>query len=268
MRNFSPLQAASISLLLSTAVFAESPSAAPLILSEDFEATPAGQIPAGFTKNGAVAVVDDMAHSGKHSLRIEPAERGPRRITKQGPEIAALGGEHWGRLYFKVKLPTPAPIIPEGKKFAVIHSTLVGGKATSPLFNDPIEVRVLDTVLGPNGTFQWIYNVQPQKRPEFATGSKYRFRYSDEWTLAEWYVDHATQTYQVFINGEEVPECTLHKGAGKFEGAEIPVAFDSLSFGWNNYQPATEGFTMWIDDIALSKKRIGAMLSPQLIPRK
>ncbi len=188
-------------VLASPAAFAQSSSPAPLILSEDFETTAVGEIPPGFTKNGAVAVVDDAAHSGHKSLRIEAAERGPRRITKQGPEIAALGGEHWGRLYFKVKLPTPAPVIPEGKKFAVIHSTLVSGKATSPLFNDPIEVRVLDTVLGPNGTFQWIYNVQPKQRPEFATGSKYRFHYSNEWTLAEWYVDHATQTYQVFING-------------------------------------------------------------------
>ena len=257
MSKISPLVAVPVSLLLTAAAFGEAPSASSLILAEDFEATPVGQIPAGFTKTGAVAVVEDMAHSGKHSLRIEPAERGPRRITKQGPEIAALGGEHWGRLYFKVKLPTPAPVIPEGKKFAVIHSTLVSGKATSPQFNDPIEVRVLDTVLGPNGTFQWIYNVQPQKRPEFATGSKYRFRYFDDWTLAEWYVDYATQTYQLFINGEEVPDCALHKGAGNFEKAEIPAALDTMSFGWNNYQPAGEGFTMWIDDIALSKKRIG-----------
>ena len=266
MRYMSPLLAASISLVFCTVTFAESPSTGALILSEDFEGTAVGQIPAGFTKNGAVAVVDDVAHSGKHSLRIEPAERGPRRITKQGPEIAALGGEHWGRLYFKVKLPTPAPVVPEGKKFAVIHSTLVGGKATSPQFNDPIEVRVLDTVLGSNGTFQWIYNVQPQKRPEFATGSKYRFRYSDEWTLAEWYVDHATQTYQLFINGEEVTDCALRKGAGNFDKAEIPAAFDSMSFGWNNYQAAGEGFTMWIDDIALGKKRIGAMASG--LPKK
>jgi hypothetical protein len=232
-----------------------------VVLIEDFEGTAAGAIPNGYTKNGAVGVVEDVAHSGKKSLKIEAATRGARRITKQGPEIAALGGEHWGRLYFKVQLPTAAQVIPEGKKFAVIHSTLVSGKATSPLFNDPIEVRPLDTVLGSNGQFQWIYNVQPQKRPEFATGSKYRFTYTSDWTLAEWHVDHATQTYECFINGEEVKEITLHKGAGKFEGAEIPATFESLSFGWNNYQPAEPGFVAWIDDIALSKKRIGPLAS-------
>jgi hypothetical protein len=79
-------------------------------------------------------------------------------------------------------------------------------------------VRPVDTVLGTNGTFQWIYNVQPKSRPEFATGSKYRFRYTDEWTLAEWFVDHATQTYKFFVNGEEVTECSFSKGAGGGRG--------------------------------------------------
>ena len=215
-----------------------------------------------------MAVAEDAAHSGRRSLRIEAAEKGPRRITKQGPEIAALGGSHWGRLYFKVKLPSPAPVVPEGKKFAVIHSTLVSGMAVSPLSSDPIEVRVLDTVLGPEGNFQFIYNVQPKKRPEFGSGSKYRFRYTDEWTLAEWFVDHATQTYRFFINGLEVPEIAISKGAGQFTGAEIPAVFESLSFGWNNYQPAGEGFVAWIDDIALAKERIGPLPTSLVAPRK
>ena len=174
---------------------------AKLLLSEDFESTPAGEIPKGFTKTGAVGVVDDVAHSGKKSLRMEAAANGARRITAKGDVITALGGEHWGRLYFKVQLPAPEP---QGTgKFPVIHSTLVAGSAQSPLAKDPIEVpAVLDTVLGPKGTFQYIYNVQPQKRPEFGKGSDYNYRYTDEWTLAEWYVDYATQTYRLFINGD------------------------------------------------------------------
>src|SRR4051812_46278223 len=163
---------------------------AKLILDENFESTAAGQIPKGFTKQGAVAVVSDVAHSGKNSLRIEPAVNGPRRITLKGEAVAALGGQHWGRLYFKVQLPVPTP---EGSgKFPVIHSTLVAGSAQSPLEKDPIEVRVLDTVMGPKCDFQYIYNVQPRKRPEFAKGGKYTNHYSDDWTLAEWYVDYAT----------------------------------------------------------------------------
>ena len=75
------------------------------------------------------------------------------------------------------------------------------------------------------------------------------------WSLS---VDHATQTYRLFINGEEVKEVAFSKGAGRFEGSEIPEVFESLSFGWNNYQQAGKGFVAWIDDIALAKDRLGA----------
>lgn len=246
-----------VSVLADRDAGAQAP-ATKILLAEDFEATAAGEIPQGYTKNGAVAVVDDVAHTGKKSLKISAAERGPRRITKKGEEIAALGGSHWGRMYFKVQLPAPVPPMPtEGRRAGVIHSTLVGGMATSPQHDDPIEVRVVDTVESAAGTFQFIYNVQPRKRPEFATGSKSRFRYTDEWTLAEWFVDHATQSYRFFVNGEEVTEIAINKGAGNFEKCEIPAVFESLSFGWNNYQSAGAGFVVWIDDIALAKERIG-----------
>ncbi len=241
-----------------TLVFDPPIGSAKLLLEVDFEATPVGEIPKGFTKSGAVGVVDDVAHSGKKSLRMEASVNGARRITLKGDVVAALGGQHWGRLYFKVQLPAP---VPQGSgNFPVIHSTLVAGSAQSPLAKDPIEVRVVDTVLGPKGTHQYLYNVQPRKRPEFAKGSKYNYHYSDEWTLAEWYVDYATQSYRFFINSEEVKDVAFSKGAGNFAGAEIPEVFESLSFGWNNYQPAGEagkGFVAWIDDIALSKERIG-----------
>jgi hypothetical protein len=224
-----------------------------LLLLEDFESTPVGEIPMGFTKTGAVGVVDDVAHSGKKSLRMEAAVKGGRRISLKGDAVAALGGEHWGRLYFKVQLPAPEA---EGT-VKVIHSTLVSGLAVSPNFKDPIEVRVLGTLTGSKGTFSYLYNVQPKKRPEFAKGTKSIYHYTEEWTLAEWHVDYATQTYELFINGSLVPEASFSKGAGNFEKAEIPEVFQSLSFGWTNYQKAGKGFVAWMDDIALSKDRIG-----------
>lgn len=229
------------------------PKEAPLLLLEDFESTQAGQIPKNYSKQGAVGVVDDVAHTGTRALRMEAAVNGPRRITVSDKTLmTSLGGEHWGRLYFKVKTPTPVP--PDG----VIHSTLVSGKAQSPQFQDPIEVRVLDTILHKDAALSFIYNVQPSKRGEFANGSRRDFKFTDEWTLAEWHVDHATQSYTLYINGMEVPGASMSKGAGNFEKCEIPAVFESLSFGWNNYQKAEPGgFVAWIDDIALAKDRIG-----------
>lgn len=127
----------------------------------------------------------------------------------------------------------------------MIHSTLVAGSAKSPLpAKDPIEVRVLDTVMGQKG----------------------QFRYSDQWTLAEWTIDFATQACRLFINGEEVKEVAFSKGAGNFAEAEIPEVFESLSFGWNNYQQVGKGVVAWIDDLPLAKDRLGARGIP--VPKK
>jgi hypothetical protein len=224
-----------------------------IIVLEDFESTPAGAIPTGFTKTGEIGVEEGVAHSGTHALKVEPAVRGGRFISLAPDKVAALGGEHWGRLYYKVKTPTP---MPTGK---LIHATLVDGQATSPLANDLIDVRLATLLFYPSGEFNYFYNVQPPKgRKEFGPKSATMQKFNDEWTLLEWHADAATQTYEFFVNGKEVADIGQHKGAGNYEGIEIPAAFQTLSIGFTNYQPATgDGFTVWIDDIAVGKQRFG-----------
>jgi hypothetical protein len=175
----------------------------------------------------------------------------------EGDLVKGLGASHWGRLYLKVKIPTPVPTVPPGKNFAVIHSTIVEAAGTSPLHHDPVWVRLADTCTGPDGGLQWLYNVWVTPRPEFGKGSPFKYRFNGKWMLVEWFVDGGTQTYRLFIDGNEIPEVHIENGPGNFDNTEIPSAFDSLAFGWNNYQPAGEGFTAWIDDIAIAHERIG-----------
>jgi hypothetical protein len=188
---------------------------APILLMEDFETTDAGKVPKGYTKQGEVSVVNDVAHSGRQSLRIEAATNGPRRITTKSDALAQLGGTYWGRLYFKVQLPAPEC------SSGVIHSTIVSVVGKSPLHGDEIEYRPVDTILTTQQTFGYIYNVQPHS------------------------------------DGAEVKDIAFMKGAKNFENAEIPEKMDSITFGWWNYQAAGKGFVAWIDDIALSKERLG-----------
>ncbi len=246
------------SLLILAAGFVQSSVAKeePL-LAEDFENTRDGEIPRHFTAQGKVEVTSETAHTGKKSLLVHPAERGPRRIVTDGRKLAKLGDSHWGRLYLKVGTPAPRPTKPPGKNFAVIHATFVELKGTSPLHDDPIAVRVVDTCTSHEGKVQWLYNVQPSKRPEFATGSKFAYEFGDDWMLCEWFVDHQNQTYRFFVDKREIREIEIKGGKENFENIEIPEKFTSIAFGLNNYQPAGEGFTAWIDDIALGKERIG-----------
>ncbi len=249
--------AAAVLFVASLGGHAEPPKAPKPAFVVDFESTRDGDIPKGFTKQGACEVTSAVAHRGTKCLQIDPAERGPRRIVLAGDLVENLGPRHWGRLYLKVKTPTPVPVVPPGQSFAVIHSTIVEGEATSPLHHDRIWVRPVDTCTGPDGKLQWLYNVEAHPRPEFATGSPFKYRFTGDWTLVEWYVDGDTQTYRLFVDGKEIPEVKLDNGAGNLKGTEIPPFFDSLSFGWNNYQPAGAGFTAWIDDVAVGHERLG-----------
>ena len=232
---------------------AASHSSPGIIVSDDFESTPVGAIPAGFTKTGDIGVEEGVAHSGKHALKIEPAVRGGRFISLAPDKVAALGGEHWGRLYYKVKTPTP---MPTGR---LIHATFVDGKGISPLANDLIDVRLATLLFYPNGDFNYFYNVQPPNgRKEFGPQVRDHAEIQRRMDSAGMACRCRDTDLQFFVNGKEVTDIGQHKGAGNYEGIEIPAAFQTLSIGFTNYQPATgEGFTVWIDDIAVGKNRLG-----------
>jgi hypothetical protein len=141
----------------------------------------------------------------------------------------------------------------------LIHITLVDGKAVSPLAKDVIDLRLATLLYYPTGEFNYYYNVQPPNpRREFGPKSTIPQKFNDDWNLMEWHVDAATQTYAFYLNGKEIPDIGQSKGAGNYEGIEIPAQFQTMSIGFTNYQAATgDGFTVWLDDIAFGKKRLG-----------
>jgi hypothetical protein len=220
-------------------------------ICEDFESTEDGAVPTGWTKSGNVGTSTTAPHRGAKSLEIGAATNGARRMRLEGSRIAALGGSHWGRIFYKVKIPAPEPAS------GVIHSTIVAWEATSPV-SGTNEVRVVDTVENTDGRHQYLYNVQTSDRGEFGKGSSYDFSYDGAWYCAEWFVDYATQAYRFFLDGEELESIGIMNGAGNFQNSELPSAFTALAIGWNNYQQApSPGFVAWIDDVAIGSSRIG-----------
>jgi hypothetical protein len=219
-------------------------------ICEDFETTAVGAVPMGWTKVGDAGTSNTDAHRGAQSLEIGAAASGARRMRLTGERVTALGGTHWGRVFYKVKTPAPEP------SSGVIHSTIVAWDATSPI-SGTNEVRVVDTVEDAEGRHQYLYNVQTSNRGEFGKGSTYDYTYDGAWYCTEWFVDYATQTYRFFLDGEELESIKVMNGAGVFENSELPSEFTALSVGWNNYQQASPGFVAWIDDLAIGDVRIG-----------
>ncbi|MGF7233506.1 MAG: hypothetical protein ACQSGP_00895 [Frankia sp.] len=227
-------------------------------LCEDFEGTPVGAVPAGWSATGPVTVSATQAREGRHSLEVGVIDRGPRIITTSLTGLGLLAGEQWGRIFFKVGVPVPYSAT------HILHSTMVAESAVSPLRGDPIEVRPVGIEGSHDGRpdFQFLYNVQPgSKRREFATLSPFNWSYDSAWHCAEWHLSSQQQSYDFFIDGREVTSIRLDNGPGTFAGTEIPPTYRSISIGWTNYRTAAvngfRGFQAWIDDVAVNSARIG-----------
>ena len=228
-------------------------AAGAFFICEGFESTAAGAVPTGWTRTGSLGVAEGQAARGGRSLEIAAAANGPRRIALAASRLGPLAGGHWGRLFYRVRTPPPIPTS------GVIHSTIVAGFGTSPLGGN-VDVRLVDTVENAQGRHQYLYNVQRPDR-EFGRGSAYNYTYDGRWHCVEWHVDAPTQSYHFYADGAEVASIAIDNGAGDYAGSEIPAAFTSLAFGWNNYQAAnvngSPGFVAWLDEIALDANRIG-----------
>ncbi|MET0596121.1 MAG: hypothetical protein ABW133_25705, partial [Polyangiaceae bacterium] len=214
------------------------------LICENFESTAEGAIPAGWTKHGNATVVSGEAARGLHALKIASAASGERRIYTDG---AKLGSGHWGRIFYRVEIPTPT---------VFVHSTMVALYGSGPV-NGNGEVRVVDTVKDANGKHQFLYNVQPSGGAEFAKGSPYNWTFDGAWHCAEWHIDAPTQSYAFYYDGVEVTSITINNGPGNYNGSDIPMAFTDVRVGWNNYQSAAPGFVAYIDEVAMDTNRIG-----------
>jgi hypothetical protein len=222
------------------------------LLCEGFEGTAVGNTPpAGWTRTGSASVADDQAARGARAMKLAAATNGPRRFVYGNSE--AFGAAHWGRIFYRVQLPVPAPFV---------HSTMVSFHGDGPGIG-PSEFRTVDTVKMEQmvGTHQFLYNVQIDGSSEFAKGSPYNWRFDDAWHCAEWFVDGANQAYRFFIDGAEVTQIALANGAGNYGSGNnrthLPMVFTEMRVGWNNYQEAAPGFVAWIDEIAVDASRVG-----------
>ncbi len=221
------------------------------LICEDFEAADIGGTPSGWSKHGdAIHVTDSFANSGTQSLELGAISVWERRIYR---DASVLGSEHWGRIYYRVEQPVPD---------AFVHSTLVALLGVGPTIG-AAEYRVVDTVKrgvdfvveDQAGRHQFLYNVQIQGGPEFGQGTNYLWSFEDAWHCAEWHINAANQSYELFLDGTSV--LAFERGPGNYEDAEIPDSFSELRVGWINYQDAPPGFRAWIDDIALDDERVG-----------
>lgn len=214
---------------------------------EDFEAGNAGEVPPGWVEHqgwdqgGSRAVLTtDEKHGGAKALRSAIGTNGQYRIRRDLTSFGALATSHWGRIFYKVKTPV-------AMFNGYIHNTFVA--FGHPDEGNGSESRVVDTVMGPQGTHQFLFNMPDD---QCCASSSYDFTYDANWHCAEWHVDGATGSYQFFYDGAEVEEIAVTNETD----ARID-SFDSIIVGWINYQSPSSPNEGWFDDLALDEERIG-----------
>jgi len=225
-------------------------------LCEDFES---GMIdPMKWSQNGSMLVVDGLQHArGSKALHITRTGNGNAFIkeTKTFPE---QNNTYYGRIFMYFHALPTAP----GMNYA--HWTFIAASGTGVsgeirvsgqlqngknLFGVGTDNRVDDA-----GTGDWTNSDKDPNNMPVAVPL-------DMWLCIEWLHQGATNETRFYWDAIEHP--SLHTTASMHGGNMNPFIlpqFTNVWIGWAEYQPSTEPFEMWIDEIAIDKDRIGCVL--------
>jgi hypothetical protein len=245
---------------------------------DDFEARPAGQVPGAPWKeetyqSGAVISVDGgHAFSGQQAMHIlAPGgaikRRGYVAIHLHGP-LPQLQAAMYGRIMVWLDQAPLAPFIEEPNGGALpsgplpMHWTLLQGEGRSAddRYNSIYRLGLLDR----NGT-QLMANFEttPPVKTNCMQQSK-RTLPVRQWACIEWHMAVASNEMQFWIDGKQIAHVKGHAAAADAcQGHDLkdrwlaPPRFDSLYMGFERYGDTLNDQNLWIDDVVLSKQRVG-----------
>jgi hypothetical protein len=251
-----------LSLLLSGAV-----SPAELLFTDDFESRAAGELPGApwseaTFKSGAVIKVDaEHAFSGKQALHIftprgAKYRRGYVAIHLKNPVPGAQSGMYGrARVYLD-----EAPLALAGGP--PVHWTLLQGEGRSA--DDRYNSIYRLGVEGKDGLgLMANFETTPPVTTDCKVNSP-RTLPVGRWTCVEWHLETASNEMQFWLDGRKVVHVAGRaKAASACRGNDLqgewraPPKFDSFYIGFERYADSANDQNLWIDDVALSARRIG-----------
>ena len=242
------------------------------LLCDDFEAYAPGSPPGGkwtvSTNNGAVVVDTGRAHSGSRAVKVSAdATSGYRSamISLADPSLLPVAGNVvYGRMMFWLESA------PQGN----VHWTFIDGSG-------PVSGQGYHAVYRYGGQTPITQNSQfvgSELMANYDTPDSYQsppvgpssdcWLHANQkvvpvggWACAEWRFDGPKNEMHFWLDGAEVPDLTV-AGLGQgcvHQNASFPwlaPSFERIELGWESYQ-ADEARVLWIDDVVLSKQRIG-----------
>lgn len=242
-------------------------AADPVLFTDDFEAHPSSQLPGApwseaTFKSGAVITVDAVqAYSGRQALHIftprgAKYRRGYVAIHLKTPVPEAMPGMFGRAMVFLDEAPVALPGAPP------VHWTLLQGEGRSA--DDRYNSIYRLGVEGEGGT-QLMANFETT--PPVTTDCKQnspRTLPVKRWTCVEWQMEVASNEMRFWVDGRKVVHVTgKSAAAGACRGNDLrgewlaPPKFDSFYIGFERYADSANDQNLWIDDVVLSKRRVG-----------
>jgi len=257
--------AATLFLLFSSAAF--SADRAEILFADNFEAHVSGQHPGApwseaTFKSGAVITVDaEHSFSGQQALHIlTPAgaryRRGYVALHLKTPAPEAMPGMYGRAMVFLEAAPVALSGAPP------VHWTLLQGEGRSAddRYNSIYRLGVEgQDGLGLMANFETTPPVTTDCKQQSPLSLPVR-----RWTCVEWHMAVASNEMQFWLDGRKVVHVTERaKAANACRGNDLagvwraPPRFDSFYIGFERYADSANDQILWIDDVAMSKQRVG-----------
>ena len=215
-------------------------------LCESFESLPDGPYPAGRVwRPGSAAsrlVVDGTraARGSKKALRVTTAAGPSETYLYQSETFAKTGNAFWGRMFVWIDV---APT-------AFVHWNFVELRGSDN--KRATRYGGIGAAGGRNSTY--LFNVETHGNGEKALGDNLNVP-QKSWLCVEWFFDGDKNEARLFHDGQE--RTRVHYANNWGAGMSFLPPFRSLHVGWALYQKVDRGYSVWIDDLAIDKQRIG-----------
>jgi hypothetical protein len=228
-------------------------AAAHVQLCEGFETGSLDQ--ALWTAQGTAPTIDGLQHArGTRALHVTLSGSGLSSIreTKTFPEA---NNGYYGRIFVFFKSLPAAPMPYAHWTILAASGTGVSGeiRVSGQLQNGANIFGVGTDNRTPTGTGDWT-NSDADPNPPVPVPL-------NTWLCVEWVHKGDTNETRFYWDGVEHPSLytSLMKHGGNTNPYRLPT-FTSLWFGWQEYQPSSQTFELWIDEIAIDAQRIGCVL--------
>ncbi len=216
----------------------------------DFEADQAGQEPgapwSASPNAGAIAVDTEHAKSGSKAVHVTADHGGSSAFFSMGaPFFPPAGNEYYGRMQLWIdSLPQNG-----------LHYTLLQSDGDVPNEN----FSAFYTVGGEGETLISNYDTIGAQSDCWATGKDLPLK---AWLCLEWHFKGATNEIEVWVNGtsdEGAHVVGTGDGCIGHETNDIwqSPTYERLSVGYESYGNDNAAHELWIDDVAVSKTRVG-----------